>query len=130
MKVREPLVKVLYRVRHHPSAPPLTLSARGTTGSEFSEFSARLRTQALGARMTSSSAPDDGAAGRIMPVPVSGTLYYDYLQGVSVGATIDMDLQPEAEDLPEDERKLYQFSVTKVGEDGWWVVKERARQRS
>ena len=61
---------------------------------------------------------------------MSGTLYYDYLQGVSVGATIDMDLQPEAEDLPEDERKLYQFSVTKVGEDGWWVVKERARQRS
>ena len=36
-----------------------------------------------------------------------------------VGTTIDFDLQPDADELDEDERKMCQFLVTKVDDDQW-----------
>ena len=52
-------------------------------------------------------------------LPESGTLYYYYLENSHVGTTIDMDLQPDADELNEDERKMCQFLVTKVAVDQW-----------
>ena len=52
-------------------------------------------------------------------LPESGTLYYYYLENSHVGTTIDMDLQPDADELNEDERKMCQFFVTKVAVDQW-----------
>ena len=52
-------------------------------------------------------------------LPESGTLYYYYLENSLVGTTIDFDLQPDADELDEDERKMCQFLVTKVADDKW-----------
>ena len=52
-------------------------------------------------------------------LPESGTLYYYYLENSLVGTTIDFDLQPDADELDEDERKMCQFLVTKVDDDKW-----------
>ena len=50
-------------------------------------------------------------------LPESGTLYDYYFENCHVGTTIDMDLQPNADELNEDERKMCQFLITKVAED-------------
>ena len=52
-------------------------------------------------------------------LPEHGTLFYHYLENSHVGATIYMDLQPDADELIEEERRVCQFIINKVAEDKW-----------
>ena len=52
-------------------------------------------------------------------LPEHGTLFYHYLENSHVGATIYMDLQPDADELNEEERRTCQFIINKVAEDKW-----------
>ena len=64
---------------------------------------------------SSSSAPPSGA---LEPLPAAGSLYFDYLEAVPVGAVIDMDLNGVAKEGNE-ERKRCQFTTKKVGKGEW-----------
>ena len=52
-------------------------------------------------------------------LPEHGTLFYHYLENSPVGATIYMDLQPDADELIEEERRVCQFIINKVADDKW-----------
>ena len=52
-------------------------------------------------------------------LPEHGTLFYHYLENSHVGATIYMDLQPDADELNEEERSVCQFIISKVADDKW-----------
>ena len=52
-------------------------------------------------------------------LPEHGTLFYHYLENSHVGATIYMDLQPDADELNEEERRVCQFIINKVADDKW-----------
>ena len=58
----------------------------------------------------------------VFDVPEDGTLYYDYLVGFPVGVMMSMELQPDADDLEEDDAAEFKFTVTKVGADRWTGV--------
>ena len=64
---------------------------------------------------SSSSAPPSGA---LEPLPAAGSLYFDYLEAVPVGAVIDMDLNGVAKEGNQ-ERKRCQFTTKKVGKGEW-----------
>ena len=67
---------------------------------------------------SSSSAPPSGA---LEPLPAAGSLYFDYLEAVPVGAVIDMDLNGVAKEGNE-ERKRCQFTTKKVGKGEWSLI--------
>ena len=52
-------------------------------------------------------------------LPEHGTLFYHYLENSPVGATIYMDLQPDADELIEEERRVCQFIINTVAGDKW-----------
>ena len=51
---------------------------------------------------SSSSAPPSGA---LEPLPAAGSLYFDYLEAVPVGAVIDMDLNGVAKEGNEERKR-------------------------
>ena len=64
-------------------------------------------------------------------LPTVGSLYWDYLQRVPVGAVIGMDLQDGSKELSDqepEEREPAQFSVKKVS-DGEWRLLDGGAER-
>ena len=65
---------------------------------------------------SSSSAPPSGE-----PLPAPGSLYWEYLEAVPLGAVIAMDLKPDSEELIMP-YQLWQFSVKKVHDGEWRLL--------
>ena len=60
---------------------------------------------------SSSSAPPSGAR---EPLPEPGSLYWYYLVAISVGFSIEVDLNPDAEELGDHEKWRYLLSSREV----------------
>ena len=54
-----------------------------------------------------------------MKLPAPGSLYYDYLCSVGVGECVSLDLQPDADNLEDEDRALCLFTIKKVANDKW-----------
>ena len=54
-----------------------------------------------------------------MPMPENESSYMDYLKGIPIGASMEMDLMPDVDELEEEEQAEYRFVIKRRGDDEW-----------
>ena len=95
-----------------------------TPGSSVRPWASKRETAVSSATAAMSSSSLQSTSG----LPPEGSLYYDALKAIPIGESVSMELQPDADELDEDDQALISFCTKKVAEDKWVGVPNKIGQ--